>query len=239
MIHRDENFPRKISLLDIALNSLIVFVSGFLWSIIIVAVFFFLSWNLQFDTLEAGIKKVSVMIPLVFDSVIFIATIITMLLTYSLLVRFWRSIYKSNLTTVFHIIFFSTLIYVFMLPIYIYIGLSHFWDILYIVILHCIISFLFFSLILDVLNNYNYVFLWIYWTFAWTLVTLFFVISRYFYDNSQWKIYLIVMIIPAINLLNFLFKQLFEYLYYQYYMYSGKDPIWHVYYAIEKEAWEK
>jgi len=233
--------PRNVSLSRLLINSIWVFVSWFLWSIIVMAFLFLLSSTLwfNFDTdAWVGWVKDWFLFPFLFSLVVFLGTTITMLFTYFVLSFTNSENYKKNMITFFQIIFFSILIYIFMLPIYMYIGENFYDSIFLIFLLHNLMAFLLFSIVLELLNNYTHIFLWVYSSFLGTVATILIVIKFWIFDHSKWKIFLIVLLVPLLNFLNYFTKQIIEMVYYQYYKYTWNDPIGNIFYQIEKEEKE-
>lgn len=238
MQNTEEYFPRQIKIQSIVIWSLITLFTWIAWSTIFIAILFFLSWNIDLEVLKEWTKKTSVIVPIILNWIVSFIWAIVSLVSYSLTIKFWQTWYKKNLTTVFHILFSISLISIFFLPIYIYVWITNFPDILLIISVHCLFIFLLFNIILELLNNYNYVFLWLYWSIAWTILTIFIIIFISFYDFSRWKLYLISMIFPLFNFLNYFFKELFKFLYYKYYFFTWSDPIWMPFYSIKREEKE-
>jgi hypothetical protein len=233
--------PRNVVLSRLLINSIWVFASWFLWSIIVMAFLFLLSSTLgfNFDTdAWVGWVKDWYLFPFLFSLVVFLGTTITMLFTYFVLSFTNSDNYKKNMITFFQIIFFSVLIYIFMLPIYLYIWENFYDSIFLIFLLHNLIAFLLFSIVLELLNNYTHIFLGVYSSFLGTLITLLIVIKFWIFNHSKWKIFLIVLLVPLLNFLNYFVKQIIEMVYYQYYKYTWNDPIGNIFYQIEKEEKE-
>lgn len=70
------------------------------------------------------------------------------------------------------------------------------------------------------------------------MITILLMTKFWIYANSKWKVVLIVFLVPLINFLNYFCKQIIEIIYYNYYKYTWTDPIWNVFYEIEKEEKE-
>lgn len=230
--------PRKISLVRVLINSLGVFGAWFLWSIIVMAFLFLLSasfsFNFNTDAWTWWVKE-WFLFPFLFSLVVFLATTITMLFTYFILTITNAYNYKKNMITFFHIMFFSTLIYVLMIPIYLHIGENYYENIFLVFLLHNLIAFLLFSIILELFNNYTHILLGVYSSFLWTIITIFLIILFWVFSYSKWKVFLIIFLIPIINLFNYFAKQMIELAYYHYYKYTWSDPIGNVFYQLEKE----
>lgn len=233
--------PRKITPIRVVVNSIWVFASWFLWSIIVMAFLFLLSntfsFNFNTDAWAWWVKE-WFMFPFLFSLVVFFSSTITMLFTYFILTITNKENYKKNMVTFFQVIFFSMIIYVAMIPIYLYIWENYYENIFLIFLLHNLLAFLLFSIVLELLNNYSHILLWIYSSFIWTVITLLIIINFWIFEFSRWKVFLIVFLLPLINLINYTSKQLIEFIYYNYYKYTWNDPIGNVFYQIEKEEKE-
>lgn len=233
---------REINIQNIWINILWTMIAGFIWSVIIIIIMLALSKSLWFSLsstwFESGIK-INNIFPFFFSLITFIATTTTIILTYYILTLTDPNRYKKNTTTLFHLMFYSLIIYILITPVYIIIWANSYEDIFYIFLLHNLITFLWTSLILELLNNYRYIMLWFYWSFIWFFVTVLLLVFIFWtFSSSQVKIISFIILLPLINSLSYLFKQLFEYLYYQYYKYTWMDQLWDVFYQIEKEEKE-
>lgn len=233
---------RETNFQSIWINSLWTLIAWFIWSIIIIIIMLLLSKSLWFSlsttSLESGIK-INNIFPFFFSLVTFIASTITVLLTYHILTLTDSLKYKKNLTTYFHLMFFSVVIYALITPVYITIWANSYDDIFYIFLLHNLVIFLGSSLILELLNNYRYIMLWFYWSFIWFFITiLLLVFTLWIFSSSEVRIISFVILLPAINFLSYLFKQIFEFLYFEYYKYTWMDQLWDIFYQIEKEEKE-
>lgn len=233
--------PRKIDMVRLLINSIWIFASGFLWSIIVMAFLFLLStaFSFNFNTESwASWVKEWFLFPFMFSLVVFLWTTITMLFTYTILTVTSKEHYKRNMVTFFNIVLFSVLIYIFILPLYLYVWEYYYENIFLVFILHNLVVFLLFSIVLELINNYTHIFLWVYSSFLWTMITILLATKYGIYANSKWKVILIIFLIPILNFLNYFTKQLIEVAYYNYYKYTGNDPIWNVFYQAEKEEKE-
>ncbi len=235
-------WPRIVDLVRTIINALSIFAAGFLGSLIVMAFLFLLStafwFNFEWWAWTPWFKE-AYLFPFLLSLIVFVSTTITMLFTYYVLTITHSNNYKKNIITFFHIVFSSLLVYIFIIPIYLNIGSTHYENILLVFLFHVIITSLLFSIILELLNNYTHIFLWIYSSFLWTIITIFFIFLLGLPDNSKWKFYLIIFLVPVINVLIYISKQFIEFLYYNYFKFTWNDPIGNVFYQIEKEELEE
>ena len=235
-------WPRRVDLVRTIINALWIFAAGFLGSLIVMAFLFMLSsafwFNFEWWTWTPGFKE-GFLFPFLLSLIVFLSTTITMLFTYYVLTITHSNNYKQNMITFFHIIFSSILIYIFIIPIYLNIWSTYYENILLVFLLHIVITSLLFSIILELLNNYTHLILWIYSSFLWTIITIFVIILLGLPDNSKWRFYLIIFLVPVINVLNYISKQFIEFIYYSYFKFTWNDPIGNVFYQIEKEEQEE
>lgn len=198
----------------------------------------FLWFSLNSWDLETWIR-INNIFPFFFSLVTFVATTITVLINYYILTLTNIEKYKKNIISSFHVLFFSIIIYILITPIYIYIWIKSYSDIFYVFLLHNLIIFLWTSLILELLNNYKYVLLWFYSSFIGFFITILLLVLIFWTtSSSQWKILSFVILLPLVNFLSYLFKQIFEFLYYQYYKYTWMDQLWDIFYQIERDEKE-
>ncbi len=234
--------PKEISLTKCFINTIWIFISGFLGSVIVFAFLFLLSrsfgysfqdWNSNNWFEEAHLY------PFLLSLIVFFSTAITMLFTYFLLTTTTSGSYKRNMISFIQIVIFSILIYIFMIPIYLYMWNNYFENLFMIFLLHVIIVFLLFNIILELLNSYHHILLWVYSSFLWIILTIILILNLWFFDFSKWKVYLLIFLIPMINGVIYVFKQLTEFGYYTYFKFTWNDPIGNIFYQIEKEESEE
>ena len=95
------------------------------------------------------------------------------------------------------------------------------------------------NIILEVLNNYRHVLIGIYGSFIGiffsSLIALW--IFEKFPDGTA-KMLSLIILLPVINLLITGFKNLFEFIYYHYTIYTNTDGLGDIFYQIEMEEKE-
>ncbi len=233
---------REIKFLDILIASLWALIAWMVWSIIIIIITF-LFWNVidiktSFWT-SVWIWKTQTMFPMILSLLTFVWTSISMFLTYFLLNLISPDRYKKNLIIFWQISFFSLLVYIFFTPVYIYLWLKSYQNIMYIFLFHTLILTFWVSIILEIMNNYKRILIWIYWSFIWLFFSSIFVILI-FSSLSNWyaKLISLVVLLPIINFSTTFFKQLFEFIYLKYNNWTNLDPIWDIFYRLEMEEKE-
>lgn len=237
-------WPRKIIFQDILVSSIWASIAGFLWSLLILAITFFSSGALDiqgtFKTSFQGLWNTSSIFPLVLSMITFLWTSLTVFLTYILLWMINPERYKRNLIIFGQISLFGILTYVFFTPIYIYLGIKSYENILYIFIVHTLIVTFGTSIILEIMNNYRHILIWIYWSFIGLFVATWLSIMI-FNSFPEWtaKLFSLIVLLPVINFAITFFKQLFEITYYKYYLATNQDQLWDIFYQIEMEEKEE
>jgi len=239
-----ENFwPQKIDFRDILINSFWSFIAWFIWSISMFLIIFLLSWFLniwnKFSSDSVWLDTSSAF-PIILSVIAFIWTSISIYLTYFMLNKTYESKYKKNVVIFWQLAFFWILVYIFMTPIYIYLWLENYNNIIYVFLIHSFILSFWSNLIIEILNNYRYVLLWFYSSFIalfFSSVFILFLFSSF--SNSYAKLISLVLLLPILNFSMTFFKQIFENLYYLYYKNTNLDQIGDIFTKIEFEEEEK
>ena len=235
-------WPQKISFQDIMINSLWSLIAWIVWSIMILLITFLLwdSVNIPgtFATAQIWLESSSIF-PLILSIITLIWTTITIFLTYKLLNMTSEQRYKKNIVITWQIAFFAFITYVFITPVYIYSGLLDYEYIMYVFLAHTLIVTFWTSIILELLNNYRHILIWIYGSFAWLFVSMAVTVMIFTsFDTWTAKLLSLVLLLPIINFTITFFKQLFELAYYYYYQYTNQDQLWDIFYQIEMEEKE-
>lgn len=148
--------------------------------------------------------------------------------------------YKKNIIIIWQISFFAFITYLFITPVYIFYWLIDYEYIIYIFLVHTFIVIFWTSIILELLNNYRNVLIWIYWSFIWLFVSMFLTTLIFtFFSSWSAKLISLVVLLPVINFTITFFKQIFELVYFQYYKFTNQDQLWDIFYQIEMEENEK
>lgn len=235
--------PKKVLIQDIAVNALWACISGFLGSIIILLIVFstskFIDIAGTFQSANLAGGTTNPMFPFVLSIITFVATLITVLVWTKLLTMTDSEKYKSQGEIYGQIGFFAILLYLCFTPIYIYTGIQNYENILTVFIAHVLLFSFGSSLIIELLNNYRYVLIGLYWNFialcAASSITL---LLFYSMSTGQAKLIIMLIIIPLILTTMSLIKWLFEFLYYSYYKFTNLDGLGDIFYRIEQEERE-
>lgn len=235
--------PKKIVIQDIALNALWAMIAGFIGSILILIIVFAtssflnISWTFEIARLEWG--KTNPMFPFVLSFITFIATMVTLFLSVTLLHMTSPERYKKNAVTYGQIGFFGIFIYLAITPVYIYTGMMNYDNIMLIFIIHSIILLFGSSILLEVLNNYRYILTGFYGSFVALFFTSIIVLSIFTALTTGYaKLLSLLIMLPIINTSIVFFKWLFELVYYKYHHFSNTDFLWDIFYRIELEEKE-
>lgn len=235
-------WPKQITLSDILVNWLWSLIAWIVWSLIILIITFIL-WNSvdipgTFQSSQIWLETSSIF-PLILSIITLIATTITLYLTYRLLNLTSESKYKRNIVISWQISFFAFIVYLFITPVYIYAGTIDYENIMYVFLAHTLIVIFWTSIILELLNNYRHILIWLYGSFVWLFVSMI-LTTLIFTSFSTWsaKLMSLVLLLPLINFSVTFFKQLFELAYFYYYKYTNQDQLWDIFYQIEMEEKE-
>jgi len=90
------------------------------------------------------------------------------------------------------------------------------------------------------MNNYRHILIWIYWSFIWLFIASW--LSLFVFNSfPEWtaKLFSLIVLLPLINFTITFFKQLFEIIYYKYYLSTNLDQLWDIFYQIEMEEKEE
>lgn len=235
--------PRKQKISDIMINSIWAFIAWVIWTIIIIIITFIMSNYLDivsaFENKELWVKTSSIF-PIVISLITLLWTSVASFLSYFILSLTDSEKYKRNNFIFWQLALLQVLIYIFISPIYIYMWLINYDNIMIVYIFHVLIIIFSTSIILEIFNNYRYILIWFYWSFIWLFISILFTIYIF---NSFWdwfaKLIILTLLLPIINFTTTLIKQIFELLYHTYYTYTWLDQLWDFFYQIEQEENDK
>jgi hypothetical protein len=111
---------------------------------------------------------------------------------------------------------------------------------MYVFLAHTLLVIFWTSLILELLNNYRHILIWLYWSFIWLFVSL--TITTIIFTSLETGTARLVSLLLLLAIINFsitFFKQLFELAYYHYYKYTNLDQLGDIFYQIEMEEKEQ
>ena len=235
-------WPKQLTFPDILINSLWSLIAWIIWWIIILIITFLLGDSINIPGTFASAQiwlETSTIFPLILSIITLIWTTITIFLTYRLLNLTSEEKYKKNIVISWQIAFFAFFTYLFITPVYIYSGLINYEYIMYVFLAHTLIVTFWTSIILEALNNYRYILIWLYWSFVWLFVSMIITIFIFTsFSTGSAKLIVLVLLLPIINFSITFFKQLFELTYYYYYKYTNQDQLWDIFYQIEMEEKE-
>lgn len=232
-------WPQKITIQDIALNSLWAMIAGFIGSILILIIVFTTSSIISIPgTFEQASLwgSTNSMFPFVLSFVTFIATMVTLVLSSIFLNMTSPERYKKNITSYGQLAFFGILTYLCMTPIYIYMGLSDYENIMVVFIIHCMMLTFGASLILEILNNYRYILIGFYGSFIGLFFTSVLTLMLFSSMESGYvKLLSMLIMLPLINTTLVFFKWLFELTYFHYNRITNLDGLGDIFYQIQQE----
>lgn len=241
MIENDNIFwPRKTKIIDILMLTAGGFISWVVWSVVLLSIVFVFS---GFVDIPDNFKNASLwfwwsssLFPFILSIMTFFVSVIVSIITYLFLNIIDNEKYKKTIIHFWQISLFAIIIYILFAPIYIIVGNTHSESILYVFIAHILLLTFGELLILELLNNYRYILLWVYASFFWLGISALLVLGI-FSLFSDWyaKLLSILLIIPLINAFILFFKWIFELAYYQYFMISGSDPLGDIFHQIKQE----
>ncbi len=235
--------PRKVNFSEIGINALGAFVSWIIWSIIIFILIFISSSLIDvpgsFQKASAGMAT-NPIFPFMLSIIAFLASSVTIFSSYFFLTKTDPSKYKSLTISYSQIAFFIVLTYIFLTPVYIFAWLQDYNNIMYVFLWHILILSFWTHIIAEILNNYKYVLIWIYGSFVWFFTTILLSILVFSTFSSGFaKLMAMLLVLPIINTLIILFKQLFEFFYYKYHKYTWLDQLGDIFNQIKNEEDEE
>lgn len=235
--------PNKIAIQDIALNSLWAMIAGFIGSILILIIVFATSsiisipWTFEQAQLWASTNS---MFPFILSFITFIATMVTLVISAIFLHMTSPERYKKNLVTYGQLAFFGVLTYICITPVYIYMWLSSYENIMIVFIVHSMTLAFGSSIILEILNNYRYILIGFYGSFVGLFFTTILTIILFSSMESGYvKLLSMLIMLPLINTTLIFFKWIFELVYFHYFRLTNLDGLGDIFYQIEQEENEK
>lgn len=221
--------PRKTDLTYVGLIAIGSVVSGFIgWVVTLLFIFFFASKTTNAQGIYAYL----------FSMGGFFTSTITVFMTLWMNKVIAPDKYRQGITTFTQVAIFSILLYIFMLPLYIYLGAIDN-NVIYIFVGHVLLSILGNAIITEVLSNYRYVLLGLYGSFAGFLATA--GIVTFFYlntTNSKTALFGLIGVVIVANCITHVIRALLEFAYYQLYAATGSDKLGDIFYQIESEEKE-
>jgi len=235
--------PQQLKLQDIWIQTLWSLIAGVIGSIVIVILSFIVSSGISIPqtfqaSTEAGLKT-SAIFPLILSIITLIGTTITIGLTYFIGYLIAPDRYKKNTVIFGQISFFAVITYFIVTPVYIYMWLQDYNNILIIFLIHALLVCFGTNIIIEILNNYRYILTGVYGSFFWLYVSLIITASIFSsFSTGYAKLIALVLLLPLINASITLFKNLFEFGYYHYFNWSNQDQLGDIFRQIEVEEEE-
>ncbi len=235
-------WPQKIELSEIGLNGAGALIAGIAgWISITIIMFVF--WNLidiSWNIINRGIgQSGSPLFPLMLSVITLIGTTISVFFTMKMLSLTSPGRYTNNRIVYSQIGFFTIFLYILITPIYIWTGLLDYSNIMLVFLVHVLLLKFGMSIILETINNYRYVMIWIYGSFLGLIIAGIATLAIFSsFDSGVAKLISLVALLPIINFAMMVSKQLFEFAYYKYYAYSGIDYLGDIFERVENEEEE-
>ena len=236
--------PKQIDFKEVLINALWALIAWVSWSVLLM-VFVLLSSSLNImditQTLTSWVTETrNIFFPFFLSFITFFVTLIVLFVTFIFLTFTSPESYARNAISYWQIAFMSLLVYIFITPIYIFAWLADYNSTIYVFIGHVFVLFFIFTVVLELLNNYRYVLVWIYSSMVAVLTSwliAFFVFSSFWAGPA--KLVSLLILLPLINFLIIFIKWICEFLYHKYYLASGNDPLWDIFHQIELESAEQ
>lgn len=236
--------PNEVKFKDILVNCLWTFVAWVSWSILLLVFvlisssFYDIRWEFS-STWDLTSTK-NIFFPFFLSFITFVVTEIVLFSSYIFLTFTDPDKYERSHVTYVQIALISTLIYLFITPIYLYAGMVNYDNIMYVFVWHILILFFSLMVILEILNNYRYILVWLYASIVSILLTWSIaIIIFWFFDSGTAKLIALMFMLPLVNFLWVFFKGIFELVYYKYYKHTGSDNLGDIFRQMELEAWEQ
>lgn len=239
MTQNDNIFwPRKVKIVDVLMMSAWAFISWVIWSVLLLFIVFVFSWIID---IPGNFKNPSMwwnnpLFPFVLSFITFIVSVIVSIITYYFLAIIDQERYKKTIVHLSQISFFAIIIYIIFAPIYVYVWMNDYNNIMVVFILHILLLTFWEMLVLELLNNYRYILLWFYASFFWLWISAILTILIFsFFSEWYAKLLSLLLLLPLINWFILFFKWLFEMMYYNYFSISWKDQLWDIFEKIKQE----
>lgn len=233
--------PSKVDFRDIFINSLWSFIAGISWSILLLifvlvsSSFYDIPWEFSNQWTLSSTKNV--FFPFFLSFITFVVTEIVLFATYIFLSYSAPERYERSGIAYTQIALVSTLIYLFITPVYLYAWMINYDNIMYVFVGHVLILFFSLMILLEILNNYRYVLVGLYSAVVSILLTgTIAIFIFWFFWGGTAKLISLLAIIPLVNFFAIFFKWVFEYIYYIYYKHTWNDNLWDIFRQLELES---
>ena len=236
-------WPSKRDLKEVLITSLWAFISWVIGSILLVLLILLISNFINvfdsFSAAQAWAWKSSIIFTITLSIVAFIVTSLSLFITYYFLSFSNPERYKKNNVILGQIAFFTFLTYLFVIPAYIYAWNLDYDYLIVVFLIHTIFVVFWVNLIIEILNNYRYILVSVYWSFIAVFIVMLLVSLIFsFFDSNSAKLISLLFLLPFINFLQVFIKWIFDFAYYHYNRLTNQDQIWDIFYQIELEEKE-
>lgn len=234
--------PNKISFQEIGINALGALVSWIAWGVTILVMLFIL-WN--FITIPQamenyGFSSGGVLFPIILSAVTLIWSSVSVFLGTKILAAISGQRYKNNRVTSTQLGVFMIFLYIIFTPVYIWVSITAYQSLMLVFLIHVLVLMMAVSIILETMNNYRYIIVWIYGSFLGLIISGLITLTLFTQlDTGLTKLIILILLLPIIQSTTLASKQIFEYLYRSYYVYSGNDILWDIFDRIQQEENEK
>lgn len=231
-------WPRQVKIVDIFMISAGWLLAGVIGSVILLLVIFLFGWITKISgSMQVGLGGWNPLFPLLLSFITFIISLWVANLTYLFLHIIDSERYKKTLIHFSQISLFWVIAYLIVLPIYFTLGTG---DILiYIFLFHVLFVSFWEVIIWELLNNYRYILLWVYASFVGLSLSLGISLWMFFmFTPGTARLLSLLLLLPLSNACILFFKSVFEFLYYKYFMITGKDQLGDIFDQIAQQDLE-
>ncbi len=237
-------WPKQTKIVDILMTSAWAFIAWVIGSVLLLLIVFLVGGIInvpsQFQTVSMTMGGNSPLFPFALSFITFIVSVIVSTATYHFLTLIDSEKYKKTILHFGQISFFAIVIYIILIPVYVVVGMNNYNAILYVFILHILLLSFWEILILELLNNYRYILLGVYASFFWLWMSAIIVVFIFsLFPDWYAKLLSLLLILPMSNACLIFFKWLFEFLYYKYFLITGKDQLWDIFDQIKQEEMDE
>lgn len=240
MSNQEVFWPRQVKIVDVWINTAWAFISGVIGSVLLLFIIFAISGIIDvpasFKTVKMSVGGNNPLFPFLLSFITFIVGTIVSVITYYFLTLTDAGKYKRTIIHFSQISFFAILTYIFLAPVYVYAGMQNYDNIMLVFVVHSLLLAFWVTVLLEVMNNYRYILLWLYASFIGLFITgiiTFFIFTSF--STGYAKLLSLLFILPLINGFMIFFKWVFEIVYYKYFMLTGNDQLWDIFSQIEQE----
>ena len=237
-------WPKKIDIQEVGSNALWSFISGLIWSCILAIMIFLIGSAFELPSFSGKASAIEVetwfILPVMLSVLAMLILSITAFSTYKILTMMSPERFNETSIHKKQIAGFLVLTYIMMTFLYLILGSKWADFIIWVYIAHIFVVLFWLNLILEVLNNYRYVLVSVYWNLLALIFTAWF-ISFLYSVSSPWtaKILIILLALPVANTLMSAVKDWFLLLYYKYFKSTWRDPIGDIFHQIKEEEEEE